>query len=448
MIVLSFLYGFHIHLPIQDQETQAVGLNTTYAFKNFNAGNQSMNSTAGFATIAQNKLNTGVINANIHISTWNSTGINTAITNFLKNYSAVKATINTGILTNYTSITILGYSVGKISLNTNLTTNAAPVRNYMDNGIAAALKLYNLSLVDQNTSSIVAGAFAGDFYYSGMAVVPLIQNGMIVNPMTGQVFSNLQDAGFAAGSYISGGAVIVPQVQIVGWDFGTPIFASGSFLGSLTGSLTAAGQSVQNYFANGQSVISNEIGHVATTAHQYIVQPIRSASNIASSAISNEYKGFTTAIGNLSNTVMPLVGAIPADISNDISSGLGPIAGSLSNIKDSLGSMSSSITTAVAAGYSGLKQNVLTLGNYTTNALGSIKNTLGTAVAQDQAVLSSMYTSISNIPGQLSSSLASISSKIANSTSQSIYALLNSAGVFTAKNGSVSIGSVFGQMCT
>ena len=405
----------------------ALLLNTSVAKTNFKAGNQSLNSTSGFQTIAITPQNNNVVNANIHIAVWNSTGIHNAIMGFLKNYSAIKATEDTGIVTNSTDITIMGYTIGSVQLSTNMSAgDASSVRNYFDNNMASVMKADNISLVDTNTTAIVAGAFAGDFYYAGAAYVPLVQGTTIINPLTGQSFDSLQAAGFASGAFISGGAVIVPQATILGWSDGTPIFASGFSFGSLFSTLSSAGQGVANWFGNGAHSISNGIGTAIHSGTNYVVKPI---SSDVSTATKN-FNSFYSDIGNLSNSIVPTIGAIPGDIKTQISNGLGPIAGAVSKVSSQLGSFKQGIITSVASGYSGLKTNIYELGNSTSNSIASLKNTVGKYVAQDQAAISSLYTAMANIPGEIKTDTTSLAAGFYNASKTDMSTLLNTAGAY------------------
>lgn len=410
----------------------ALLLNTSYAKANFKAGNQSLNSTSGFQTFATTQQNNNVVNANIHISVWNSTGIHSAIMSFLKNYSAVKATVDTGILTNYTDITIMGYTIGSVQLSTNLTKgDASAVRNYFDNGAAATLKATNLSLVDTNTTAIVAGAFAGDFYFQGQAYAPQIEGNEIIDPATGAVFASVQAAGFAQGAFIAGGAVIVPTFVIAGFSGGLPVFSSQGFsFGSLFGGLTSAGSAVGNWLSNGGSSISNAIGSATHTATNYVVKPITSSASNAVTAAMDHFNSFRSDIGNLSNTIMPAIGAIPGDIKNEVSSSLGPIAGAVSKVSSQLGSFKQGLITSVASGYSGMKTQIYELGNSTSNSIASLKNTLGKYVSQDQAAISSLYTAMANIPGEIKTDTTSLAAGFYNASKTDMSTLLNTAGAY------------------
>ena len=427
---------------------QSVGLNDSNAFANITYSNgtiKAMNSSSGFQTFATLSPQNSLQNANIHVAVWNSTGIKNAIMNYLKNYTANQATLSTSVSTSYKDMTIIGYTIDKVDISTNLSSgDASALKNYFDNGIAAAMKLDNMSLVNQNTSAIVAGAFAGDFYYSGMALVPIIQGNSIVNPVTGQTFSSVEAAGFAAGSFISGGAVVVPELSLVSFSAGSPVFAaSGSVFGSLFGSLTTAGQSVSNYLVNGASSISGAIGSVKTVATQYVVKPITSTATNASKQASTSFTSFKDGIANITNAVIPQAGVVSKDISTDVSGALGPIAGSISSTGTQLGSMKQSLTTAVGAGYSGIKTGVYDISTYVQNGynttVNKVWNTAGKLTNDSSAVLSTTFTSVKNLPGFFANGSRSIASAMYNGTvvkagqiAATIGADLNSAGNYIA----------------
>lgn len=421
---------------------QSSMLNTSYVVHDMKKTNQSLNSTAGFQTTATNYQNNGVVNANIHIAVWNSTDIQKAVRSYLKNYSANEATINSQVSTSYKEISIISYTVSNVQLSSNMSkSDAKSVRNYFDNGYAALLKKYNFSLVDTNTTTIVAGAFAGDFYYQGLAYAPVIQGSSIVNPITGQSFSSPQAAGFASGAYIAGGAVIVPQYGITGFEYGSPIFAQGFSIGSLTGALTSAGKSVQSWLGNGASSISNAIGGAATSTQNYVVKPISDIASNAGTVIDNHFKSLQSGVSNLTNTIAPTIGAIPSDISNGVQSSLGPIAGDVKQVSDQLGSMKQSLVSSVAAGYSGLKSNVQSLSASVSKLPSDISsavaaktqgmwNTLGSYVNDSKGVLSSVFTSVKNLPGTVKNDLASLSSSVKTSLGKYSSDLMNTVGTY------------------
>jgi len=412
---------FNLSSSVLSNETAAqlsVGAYNITSKATFGVGNNtSANSTAMVANLTINKENTNSFTADVHISTFNATGIQTAVVNFLKNYTADLATINTGVAYSYKNMSIISYMISNIQTVTNLSaSDASAVRDYFDNGFASVLKESNLSLVDTNTTAIVAGAFAGDFYYQGMALVPEIQGNAIINPVTGQKFANLYDAGFAAGAYISGGAVIVPQATIIGWDAGTPIFASGFSFGSFFGGLTSEGTAVEHYLGNGISDLSNIIGSQAKAVTNYVVKPITTSASNTASTISKDISNFKTGVANLTSSIVPAIGTAVNNVETSVKGALGPISGAVSDLSSSLASAKNGIVTAVAAGASGIKSDIYTLGTQIKNGTQGIINTLGAKISATDAVLSSMFTAIKSIPGAISTKLTSVATYLKNST--------------------------------
>lgn len=446
-------------LSNQTASYTSAGVNTTYATFGNVSGKLNYNATGinMVSNLSINQENTSSFTGDIHIATFNSTGINTAINNFLKNYTANLATVNTGIAYTWKNMSIISYMVSNVQTITNLSAqDASTVRDYFDNAMASVLADTNLSLVDQNTSAIIAGAFAGDFYFDGMALVPEIyHNGEIANPQTQQVYANLSDAGFASGAYISGGAVIVPQYTIVGWDAGSPIFASAGFsLGSIFGSLTSAGQAVANYMSSGVKDVSNAIGKTASTVisdaksgANDIIKPISHDISYAlpPKTISNDINQFKSDISTVASKVAPVIGTVSNDVQKDVSGAIGPISGSVKDLSSSLASVKNSLVTAVASGASGLKSNIFTLGTDIKNGTQGIINTLGNKIDSSDAVLSSMFTAIKSLPGQITSGLTSVATKLKTSLLSSIDTV-GSTVVKSAGSIESSVTNAFGQV--
>jgi hypothetical protein len=440
-------FGSQTILSNETPALQSVGAYNITSKTNFGVGkNDTANSTAMVANLTINKENTGSFTADIHVSTFNANGIQAAVMNFLKNYTANEATKNTGIAYYASNMTIISYMVSNIQTVTNLSAaDASAVRDYFDNAFPAILSANNLSLVDTNTSTIVAGAFAGDFWYQGMAVVPEVQNGMIVNPLTGQSFASLSAAGFAAGSYISGGVVVVPQFQIIGYSMGTPIFASGFSFGSLFGGLTSAGTSVAKYLGNGLSDISNTVGTVAKTATNYVVKPISTGVGETASAISNSINSFKTQVSDAVSSIVPAIGTVTNNVASDIKGALGPISGAVSDISSSLASAKNGLVTAIAAGASGVKSDIYTLGTQISSGTQGIINTLGAKIASTDAVLSSMFTELKTLPGTLSTDLTSVASGLKTSFLSAIDTVGNTV-TQTTKGVVSSVQNAFGSV--
>ena len=336
-------------------------VNTTYAVYG-NGNNTTASGMNAISSITSNPENTTAITADIHVSIFSASGINTAIMNFLKSYTAMRASGN-GITYSANNMTIISYTIENIQVDQILTSaQASAVRNAFDNEIPALLKENNLGLVDNKTSTIIAGADAGFFYYDGGALAPtILANGEIQNPVTGQTFKNLSDAGFASGAYISGGAIVVPQLTLVGWDSGSPVFAysAGFSFGSIFGGLTSAGKSVSDFLSSGLSDIGNAVTSTSSTAvkdlsssiksgSNDVIEPIKTAVASTTKTVDNNINNFKNETSALSNSIMSEAGLVSGDIQKNISGALGPISGAVKDLSSSLSSAQNAMVTAVA----------------------------------------------------------------------------------------------------
>lgn len=404
-------------------------INTTYATygKGNNTNATGMNAVSSLAT---NSENTTSITADIHVSLFTTSGINTAIMNFLKSYTAMKASGN-GVTYTANNMTIISYTISNIQVDQILSASEAnAVRNAFDNEIPALLADNHLGLVDNKTSTIIAGADAGFFYYDGGALAPVIlANGEIQNPLTGQTFKNLSDAGFASGAYISGGAIIVPQLTLVGWDAGSPVFAysSGFSFGSIFGGLTSAGKSVSNYFSSGLHDIGNAVTSTSSTAVKDlsssikagandVIKPVKTAVASTTKTVDNNINNFKNETSALSNSIMSSAGIVTGNMQKDISGALGPVSGAVKDLSSSLSSTKNALVTAVASGATGLKTDIYGIGTQINNSTRGIVNTLGQKIDNTDAVLSSMFTAIKTIPSQVDAGLTSVLSVAHNDT--------------------------------
>lgn len=421
---------------------QSIGAYNITSKTNFGVGtNYTANSTAMVANLTLLNETSTSVTADIHVSVFNSSGINTAVMNFLKNYTAVQATIATGTLYTWKDMSIISYMVSNIQTVTNLSaSDASSLRDYFDNSFASVLQDTNMSLIDTNTSAIVAGAFAGDFYYQGMAYVPIIHGDHITDPApNGQTYTSLASAGFAVGAYISGGAVIVPQYSIVGFSAGIPVFVSTGFsLGSIFGSLSSAGKSVLNYLHKGVTDISGAItsgaSAVAKSASNYIIKPI----GHGASTIVKNIGTFKSDVSKLANSVTPVIGMVANNVEKHLKGALGPISGAVSDLSSSLASAKNGLVSAVAAGASGLRTNILSIGTKIGNATHAIVNTLGKTVSDTKGVLSSMFTAVKTLPQKVTSGLASVATTLKNDTLGAI----NTVGSYITKSNKLEMNAL------
>lgn len=407
---------------------------------NLTAG-QSINANETIGTMDVLPEQTASVTSNSAISVFNSTNIKARYLSFIQNYTAAQS----NLVSNH--VNVISDTPTLVQMDTQLpSSTASSIRDALLNEIPSLMAANNLSLVNTTTGSIMAGAFAGDFYYQGMAIVPTVNGNMITNPVNGKTYT-LESAGFATGAYISGGAVIVPQLKLVGWDMGSPIFASTSFsFGSIFGGLSSAGSSIGNFFNSGASSIGNGISHVTSA----ISGKATSAVKAIGSGISSDINNFKTGVSNAVNQIIPTMGAMTGNLQKDFSGGLAGINSGLSKVTNTLGSVKNSLATDITSGYNGISTTLSRIGSgvsTSVNSLGSkinnlgqsIDNTLGKTVADTQAVLSPFFTSVKNIPGAIANGTASIESAVSSKISSGIN-LLDSVGTtfYKGVNGKIS----------
>ncbi|MHB8559612.1 MAG: hypothetical protein ACYDAP_00375 [Thermoplasmataceae archaeon] len=388
---------------------------------NLTAG-QSINANETIGTMDTLPEQTASVTANSAISVFNSTNIKARYLSFIQNYTAAQS----NLVSNH--VNVISDTPTLVQMDTQLpSSTASSIRDALLNEIPSLMAANNLSLVNTTTGSIMAGAFAGDFYYQGMAIVPTVNGNMITNPVNGKTYT-LESAGFASGAYISGGAVIVPQLQLVGWDMGSPIFASTSFsFGSIFGGLSSAGSSIGHFFSSGTSSIANGVSNVVSGISNKATSTVKAIG----SGISSDISHFKTGLSNVENQIIPTMGTIAGNLQKDISGGLAGINSGVSKVTSTLGSVKNSLATDITSGYNGISTTLSRIGSgvsTSVNSLGSkinnlgqsIDNTLGKTVADTQAVLSPFFTAVKNIPGAIANGTASIASTVSSKISGGI----------------------------
>lgn len=392
----------------------ATGLNNSQQVSTYNT---QFNASQAVVSTAFAPNTNATANITEVANTWNTQYVKTVLTAFLKDYASVKATKLLGSYVSPNQITLIDFRIGSMFLNTNYTPSAATaLRNGLDNEYASVLANNNLGIVNPTSSAIVAGAHAGDFYSPTLgAVVPEIRNGMIVNPMTGQEYT-LASAGFSAGAYISGGSVIVPQFQIVGWtSAGSPIFAEtyGFSFGSLFGGLSSAGKAVNSLFTSAASTVQNGIGAVANTVDNNVIKPITPTVNVVTSAVNKQ-------VADIQHSILGTTGIVSGDIQHAINSGGLFAKTTLNSVNQGLASVQSDVASGIMAGYHGAKTGLMSIGasvkgtvTNASNGLSGIKNALvntaGHASSTATGALSTVYTKMSNfVSGSASNVYASL----------------------------------------
>lgn len=340
------------------------------------------------------------VKTNEQASTWNSQYVNSVLLSFLENYASAKATAEMKAFVPSKDITIISDRIGSMEIDTNYSAAAATaIRDYIANTYASIYSANNMSVVNPTTGAIVAGAGAGAFYSAGLAVMPTISHGMIISPLNGHAYT-IQSAGFYSGAYISGGAVIVPQYKLMGWEYGSPVFAvtSGFGFGSIFSSLTSGGSAIANLAQSSSPTITNGFGTVAKVVDNNVVKPLNSGP--VASAVQND-------VSNTISSAVGITGLIDQNVQGAISTGNALTSGSLNTIKGNLASTASSGATAILSGYHGFKTGIYSIGASVNsqvsgvgNGLNGIHNALVNTAGKDTSIandaLSTVYTRADN----------------------------------------------------
>lgn len=398
----------------------SVGLNSTYT-SSYTSTYNSVNAVYNTAYSNVSNITTTV---NEQAQTWSTQYVKNVVVNFLKDYAAAQASKNGNVYVSPSDITLISYNIGSIILDTNYSASAAgAIMDYLDNTYASVLAANNLSVVNPTTNAIVAGADAGDFYYQGTALVPIVHGNNIINPITGQAYT-IQSAGFVAGTYISSGAVIVPQYEIAEWVGGTPVFTAGSIsLGSIFTTLSSGGKAISNLFESAASTIPNGIGPAPSVTDNNVVTPINAGPR--PTVIKND-------ISNLIASATGITGFIPENVQSAITSGSVLTSGAVNSISGNLLSTGSDIASAIMAGYDGAKSAIYDIaagvdsGLYGTPLTGIYHNVLSTSASGSIAPSASAYvfgsgfqaTPAFNFFGSIASAFTSAGQAIVNTAHQ------------------------------
>ncbi len=331
------------------------------------------------------------ITTNLYVTTWTPAGINTAIVQYLQ--STIGAMI--GVVPNY--VNIISYTTTAMGLNINLSNSTmTEVGNYLDNAIPALLSSNNLALENSQTGALEAGAMAGYFWNNGAIAAPILKsNGTVENPLTGVWYGNILQAGFPVGSYISAGAIVVPQWQFLGFAAdGQPIFSGVASFWDPIQPLSGAASAVNNFFHSAASTITNAIKPVSyaiSSTASKIVSP-------GGSSITNAISNFARQVEKTGTQVMPFLGGAVGNIAHYIG---GTVSHSLSGLQSGLADVKSSVTGAILAGVKDVKQGVYNIGTSVKNGVSTIYNTIGHGVPTFEGVISPIVTSVRNLPTEI-----------------------------------------------
>lgn len=417
-------------------ETSALLNNSDAVTGNITSGTL-INSTSALDTMRTLNETYSGFTGTLYVSNFSSAGLHAAIMNFLKSYVSA----NYNVPQSYVSI--LSYVVQNIYVNSNFTSGAAKaLRDQIYNNYAADLKSNGLSLVNTDTGAITAGALVGDFYHNGQGYVPIASSAGIIDPLTGVSYATLQAAGFPVGTYISAGAVIVPQISILGYHNGLPIYSGAFSFGGLSGAASA----VQSFLTSAVNSVQNVPSYTskAITANQ-VVKPL-------STATSTAWQNFGQQLSSQDQSAMPIFGGTLANIATQVQSGF---TNTLNAGKTSLASAESSAVGAIAAGKTDFTNEIYHIGAAANKTLDSVMagvsaaganetakinaelnglyNSAGHEVQAAQAVISPLFMTLKNLP----LTLTNITDK-AISAEETLYAV--------AKNQSLRLGQGAGNI--
>ncbi len=377
------------------------------------------------------------ITTNLYVTTWTAAGINTAIVQYLQ--GTIGAMI--GVVPNY--VNIISYTTTAMGLNIVLSNSTmTTVGNYLDNAIPGLLSANNLALENSQTGALQAGAMAGYFWNNGAIAAPILKsNGAVENPLTGIWYSNILQAGFPVGSYISAGSIVVPQWQFLGFAAdGQPIFSGVASLWNPISTLSGAASAVNNFFHSAASTITNAIkpvsSAISSTASK-IVSPI------AGTSITNAISNFATDVEKTGTQVMPFLGGAVGTIAKDIG---GTVSHTLSGVQSGLADVKSSVTGAVLAGVNDVKQDVSKIGTSVSAGGNVIYNTLGKAVSTVKGVISPIVTSVKNLPTEIVNGVQTLA-KGATGFGESIASDAKNLGI-SIQNGTKNVLDTIGNTIT
>ena len=409
----------------------SVGLNTSNKITSLES---QFNGSEAVVTNAFTNTSNITITTNERVSSWTSKYINTLLVKYLKAYAATLAEKELKVYVSANDITLISYRIGSIFLDNTYTSSAAKqISTYLDNSYASLLAQSNLSLVNPSSGAIVAGAMAGNFYLSGMAIHPEIQGNNIIDPINGHVYT-IQSAGFSTGAYISGGAVIVPQLTLIGWSDGSPVFSSASTFsaGSLFSFLSSGGQAVSNMFQAASSTIQNGIGTVAKVSDNNVVKPLTTGS------VAN-MNTFQSGASKMIASAMGVTAVVDKNIEGAFSNGVAGLSSAVNSIKGTSANIASDTATALMSGYTGVKTGIYSIGagvhtsiagvsNGLSSAVSSIENTANHIVSTSTAALSTLYVSMDNY---VAGSAGNVYNALRDVTNTSISALDSVGTTFT-----------------
>ncbi len=384
--------------------------------------NKTTSSTVAFAdqsltTLRAKPENVGVsASATLYLTTWSPVTIQTQISSFLTSYVSAKSGVPAA------DVEIQSYIISNVQVQSTFSSTAAQtIHDYLVTAIPGMLAARNLSLVNQTTGAIDAGADIGAFM--NLATGAVVQgrtgvNGQVFDPVNGQWYGSPEAAGFPIGSSVSSsGAIFVPgQAEFLGWTAaGAPEFGPGACFIVCVGGLSGAASAVSSFFGGAASTVTNTLGTVSKAVTSDVIKPV-------SGSLGTDFSSFSSDVSKAASNVMPFFGGtlqnVGSSVTGTLSKGLGSISGSIA-------SAASGAAGAILSGTNSIGNTIWHLGGAAGSAVegaaGSIVNTVGNAVSTAGAVLSPYFSSVANLPSTVYNaaagavkSLASLGGSIAS----------------------------------
>ena len=384
--------------------------------------NKTTSSTVAFAnqsltTLRAKPENVGVAaSATLYLTSWSPVTIQTQISSFLTSYVSAKSGVPAA------DVEIQSYIISNVQVQSTFTSAAAKtIHDYLATAIPGMLAAHNLSLVNQTTGAVVAGADIGGFM--NLATGAVVQgrtgvNGQVFDPVNGQWYGSAEAAGFPIGSGVSSsGAIFVPeQAAFLGWTAaGAPEFGPGACFIVCVGGLTGAASAVSSFFGGAASTVTNTLGTVSKAVTSDVIKPV-------SGSLGTDFSGFSSDVSKAASNVMPFFGGTLQNVGSSVT---GTISKGLSSISGSIASTASGAAGAILSGTNSIGNTIWHLGGAAGSAIegaaGSVVNTVGKAVSTAGAVLSPYFSSVANLPSTVYNaasgavkSLASLGGSIAS----------------------------------
>jgi hypothetical protein len=247
-----------------------------------------------------------------------------------------------------------------------------------------------------------------------MGISAIVTSKGIEGPMNGRTYSSLEQAGFPAGSYISNGHVVVPQITFYGFTSeGVPIFNEPLNLIGLSGAALAA----QGYFHSALPSIYNVANSSSLTA---TASPYRLEAQIGAS--SHAITGAVNDILTTAQNYLPFIGATVANIGASVNTGL--TGSTIGNLGHSILTTTSQTVGALLAGATSSDSYIYRIGAAMSQQPTAFYS--NASMAQPAVSPDFQYSPDFNLFGAISNAVSSVANSV-YSTANSITSTASNA---------------------